>query len=304
MSEPFAIATRGLTRSFNRVEAVADLDLQVPARCIYGFLGPNGAGKTTAIRLLLGLIRPDRGEISIFGAPAEKNRKAVLGSVGAMVESPAIYPHLTGKENLGVVARLSGIARNNIEEALRKVELTSAANKRAGQYSQGMKQRLGLAMALLNEPKLLILDEPVNGLDPAGIRDIRELLKALVSDQGITVFISSHLLAEVEMTATELGIIDRGKLLFQGSLRTLKNLHGSQTFFQTSDPQKAFQLASAQRVDCQLGPDGRLRCKMRDDEEIAGLNRSLMEAGLRVYGIAAHESPLEDLFMRLTTQEA
>ncbi|HEV2418576.1 MAG TPA: ABC transporter ATP-binding protein [Terriglobia bacterium] len=300
----YAIATQDLARSFNSAAVVKNLNLQVRPQSIYGFLGPNGAGKTTTIRMLLGLIGPDRGEISVLDLALKPNRKQILARVGAMVEAPAIYPHLTGKENLEVLARLSGIKSSRIEEALRKVELVDAANKRAGNYSQGMKQRLGLAMALLNDPRLLILDEPSNGLDPAGIRDIRELLKRLVAESGITAFISSHLLAEIEMTATELGIIDQGKLIFQGALQELKRLHGSENRFKTSDPPKSLNVAHALGVDCRLDGDGNLECKITDPEGVADLNRALVQAGVRVYGLASRESRLEDVFMRLTEREA
>ena len=195
MNQSSVLVTNALTKSFGRSPVVSDLNLRVPLGCLYGFLGPNGAGKTTTIRLLLGLIHPSHGEVSVFGLSLREHRKSILARVGSLVEAPAIYRHLTGRENLEVIARLVGIGRGRIDEALRRVDLSDAAHKRVGHYSQGMKQRLGLAMALLNEPRLLILDEPTNGLDPAGIRDVRELLKRLAAESGITVFLSSHLLS-------------------------------------------------------------------------------------------------------------
>lgn len=193
-----AITTQNLTRRFGSHLAVDQVDLDVPPRTVYGFLGPNGAGKSTTIRMLLGLLRPDRGRVHLLGRSLTDHRKALLHDVGALVEAPSVYDHLTGRENLDVTARLrGGVSESAIERALEIVELRAAADRRAGTYSLGMKQRLGLATALLDEPKLLILDEPTNGLDPAGMREIRTLLRRLPTRAGVTVFLSSHLLGEV-----------------------------------------------------------------------------------------------------------
>ena len=210
------IETVGLSRSFGAVKAVEDLKLVVPRASVYGFLGPNGAGKTTTIRMLLGLIRPDEGEAFVFGQSIRTNRMEILGRLGALVEHPACYPHLTGRENLEIIRRLRGLPKSSIGEALGIVKLEEAAKRLVKHYSTGMKQRLGLAIALLGQPELLILDEPTNGLDPAGIHEMRDLIVRLPEALGITVFLSSHLLGEVEQVASHIGIIQRGKQVFQG----------------------------------------------------------------------------------------
>ena len=303
MSDSPVLATHELTKVFGRSTAVCDLSLTVPPGCLYGFLGPNGAGKTTTIRLLLGLIRPSHGAIEIFGLSLREHRKSILARVGSLVEAPAIYPHLTGSENLQVLARLLGIRRSRIDEALRRVELSDAAHRRAGHYSQGMKQRLGLAMALLNEPRLLILDEPTNGLDPAGIRDVRELLRRLAGESGITVFLSSHLLSEVELLASRLGIVHQGKLLFQGRLEELQGTRGGHTLIRTNDPPAALELLKVRVTHCRLNEDGLLDFETSEPEEAARANHMLVQAGFQVYSVETRCDRLEELFMQLTEDE-
>src|ERR1700757_2127238 len=216
------IDTQGLTFHFGSQQVVKSLSLQVPEGSIYGFLGPNGAGKTTTIKLLLNLLKTDQGSIHIFGKELKNNRISILSQIGSLIEQPAIYGHLSGKENLMNRALLLEVPESRVDEMLDLVHLKDAANKKAGKYSLGMKQRLGIALALLPDPKLLILDEPTNGLDPNGIIEVRELLIKLVNQHNKTVFVSSHLLAEVERMATHVGIIDRGELLFQGSIHDLE----------------------------------------------------------------------------------
>jgi len=218
----YLIETRGLSRRFGAQVAVDDLNLLVPAAGVYGFLGPNGAGKTTAIRMLLGLIRPDAGEVCLFGQPLRSNHRALMSRVGALVEAPSLYPHLTGRENLEVTRRLLGSPPKLIDVALDTIRLMRDADRRVREYSLGMRQRLGLALALLNKPQLLILDEPTNGLDPAGIHEMRDLIRRLPDEFGVTVFLSSHLLSEVEQIASHIGIIHESKLLFQGTLAELQ----------------------------------------------------------------------------------
>ncbi len=213
----YVIETRALSRRFGAQVAVDDLNLLVPSAGVYGFLGPNGAGKTTAIRMLLGLIRPDAGEVRLFGQPLNSKHRVLMSRVGALVEAPSLYAHLTGRENLEVTRRLLGSPRHLIDVALETIKLTRDANRRVREYSLGMRQRLGLALALLNKPELLILDEPTNGLDPAGIHEMRDLIRRLPEEFGVTVFLSSHLLSEVEQIAGHIGIIHESKLLFQGS---------------------------------------------------------------------------------------
>src|ERR1700743_3647139 len=216
------ISTEGLSFNFGNQQVVKSLSLQVPEGSIYGFLGPNGAGKTTTIKLLLNLLKTDQGSIHVFNKELQSNRISILSQIGSLIEQPAIYGHLSGKENLMNRALLLQVSESRVDEMLTLVHLKDAANKKAGKYSLGMKQRLGIALALLSDPKLLILDEPTNGLDPNGIIEIRELLIRLVSQYKKTVFVSSHLLGEIERMATHVGIIDRGELLFQGSIGDLQ----------------------------------------------------------------------------------
>ena len=222
-----AIFTQQLTRRYRDIVAVNQVTLQVPQSSIYGFLGPNGAGKTTTIRLLLQLIRPDAGVVRVLGLTLPKQRQAILRQVGTLVEMPSLYPHLTGYENLDITRRLLGKERRQIDHVLGIVRLESAARRLVRDYSLGMRQRLALALALLGDPALLILDEPTNGLDPAGIQEMRALLKTLAVERGITVFLSSHLLSEVEQIASHIGILAHGKLVFQGTLEALRAFHCS-----------------------------------------------------------------------------
>lgn len=217
----YAIDTHQLTRRFGQRETVKRIDLKVPKREIYGFLGPNGAGKTTTIRMLLGLIRASSGDIRILGKDLNKNRMEILKDVGSLVESPSYYAHLSGYKNLKIVTLMHGIPESRINEVLQWVRLEQAAHRPVKGYSLGMKQRLGIAMALITKPKLLILDEPTNGLDPSGIQEIRELITRLPRDFDITVLLSSHLLSEIEQVATYVGIINHGELIFQGPLQEL-----------------------------------------------------------------------------------
>lgn len=217
ISDFLIIETCGLTKKFGDETVVDSLDLQVPRGAIYGFLGPNGSGKTTTMKMLLGVLKPSLGQTHLFGQQLTKNnRSQLLRRIGSMIEAPPGYGHLTGWENMLIIQKMLKLETRQIERALEIVRLTSNRNKLVKNYSLGMKQRLGIAMALAREPELLILDEPVNGLDPAGIEETRRLLISL-SEQGITVMVSSHLLDEVDKTATMLGIINQGKLIFQGS---------------------------------------------------------------------------------------
>lgn len=303
MNDSFILTTERITKRFGRATVVDGLNLRVPRSSIYGFLGPNGAGKTTTIRLLLGLARPDSGKVSLFGLTLREHRKTILQKVGALIEEPALYPRLTGRENLQVLARLIGIRANRVEQALRQVELLDVADRIAGQYSQGMKQRLGLAMALLNEPQLLILDEPTNGLDPSGIREIRELLKRLAAESEITVFLSSHLLSEIERLATHLGVIHRGRLLFQGALQELHRACEPRIHIKTNNPLGALEVLRGQMVNCHLTGKDSVAVDSKCPEAIANVNRLLVQRGLEVYGIVEHSPRLEDLFLELTGKE-
>lgn len=227
-NEKYIISTENLQKSHGTRIRVRDLSLRVPKASVYGFLGPNGAGKTTTLKLLLGLIHPDKGNVWFFGEKMnERNRLQILRHTGSLIEGPSFYGHLTGLENLQIIAKLKGVSSDEISKVLETVRLTSQKNKKVKHYSLGMKQRLGIAMALLGNPEILILDEPTNGLDPAGIQEIRELIKELARTRSITIIISSHILSEIEQMADHVGIIYRGELIFQGSLSELENQGGN-----------------------------------------------------------------------------
>ena len=295
--------TLSLTRRFGTLTAVDRLDLAVAKGSIYGFLGPNGAGKTTTIRLLLGLIRPHAGEVRLFGQPLAPNRMALLRRVGALVESPSLYPNLTGRENLEVTRRLVGGRKEQVEYALHTVRLEEAAGRRVGGYSSGMKQRLGLALALLHAPELLILDEPTNGLDPAGIHEMRELICRLPAEYGATVFLSSHLLAEVEQVATHIGIIHEGQLRFQGRLEELHAQMQEQVVLHVDQPEKARRFLLGTGWTVQSNGGHRLAVRAGGRSDAALINAQLVGEGVNVYHLNLEQPTLEDIFLRLTNNE-
>ena len=294
------IATSDLTRRFGPLTAVDHLDLQVPRNSVYGFLGPNGAGKTTTIRLLLGLIRPDAGEVRLFGEPLNRNRLVTLRRVGALVESPSLYPNLTGRENLELTRRLTGGDRNKIEEVLLTVQLWEAADRRVRDYSNGMRQRLGLALALLNEPDLLILDEPTNGLDPSGIQEMRELLSRLPAEYDVTVFLSSHLLAEVEQVATHIGIIQEGRLRFQGTQEALHAEMEEQVVLGVDQPELAKRLLEQAGWTAHSNGGHRVTVAANGRSDAAMISSHLVREGVNLFHLSLEQPTLEDIFMTLT----
>jgi len=296
----FVITTSGLTRCFGKITAVDGVDLAVERGSVYGFLGPNGAGKTTTIRMLLGLIRPDEGAVRLFGKPLRNGRIALLKRVGALVESPSLYPHLTGRENLEVTRRLIGGRREWIEQALGVVRLQDVADRLVRGYSTGMKQRLGLALALLNEPELLILDEPTNGLDPAGIHEMRDLIGRLPKERGITVFLSSHLLAEVEQVATHIGIIHQGRLLFQGQLSELHAQMEGQIVLGVDRPERARQALAQEGWTVRGNGGRRLTVNANGQSDAAMINAHLVRDGVNVYHLSIEQPTLEDMFLTMT----
>ena len=224
------VKTTGLTKIYGDHLCVNNLNMSVQENRIYGFLGPNGAGKSTTLKMLLGLVHPAKGEINIFGKRLNsKNRIEILRNIGSLIESPSYYGHLTAKENLKIFAELLDVPKSNIDKALQIVRLDKQQQKKASKFSLGMKQRLGLASALLSFPKLLILDEPTNGLDPAGIQEIRELIKSLPKQYGMTVIVSSHLLSEIDRMAEDIGIIANGRLMYQGELNSLHEIDASKS---------------------------------------------------------------------------
>lgn len=294
-----AVHTQGLTYRFDGTHGVAGVDLVVPEGGIYGFLGPNGAGKTTTIRLLLGLLRPQAGSVVLFGRERGMNDPEATVGIGALVESPSLYPNLSGRENLEVTRCLLGASRRRIDVALDRVDLLEAGDRKAGTYSLGMRQRLGLALAILSEPRLLILDEPGNGLDPAGTLEMRALIRSLANDSGITVLLSSHQLSEVEQVATHIGVLHDGRLCFQGSMGELQSrLHG-RLLIRGNDPQEL--LAHLQ----ELGGYGRLDgeggvCVTDSRHEDSELLRLLITRGARLDDFHRERPTLESLFFDLT----
>ncbi|WP_345954834.1 ABC transporter ATP-binding protein [Mucilaginibacter sp. PAMB04168] len=294
------IQTQDLNFYFGKQPVVKSLSLQVPEGSIFGFLGPNGAGKTTTIKLLLSLLQIQEGSIHIFGQELQSNRIKILSQVGSLIEQPAIYAHLTGKENLINRARLLQVPANRANDMLALVHLNDAAHKKAGNYSLGMKQRLGIALAMLADPKLLILDEPTNGLDPNGIIEIRELLVKLTKEHNKTVFVSSHLLAEIERMATHVGIINDGAMMFQGSIQDLENLSQPVVQVETTETADAANYLKSQGYEITHVTDTYLTLPFSSKEDTAAINASLHHNGHKVYSIGKIQKDLEELFLNIT----
>lgn len=299
------ISTNHLSKKYGSVLRVNDLDLRVPEGCIYGFLGPNGAGKSTTLKMILGLVRPTAGDIAVFGEPMmRRNRLAILKQVGSLIESPSYYGHLSGEENLRIVQTMRGVPEKNIREVLEIVRLTDAKDKRAAHYSLGMKQRLGLAAALLGYPRLLILDEPTNGLDPAGIQEMRELIKELPQRFGMTVVVSSHLLAEIDQMADHVGIIREGELVFQDSLTALHSRSKHHLALRTTDNLHAQAILRERRLHVSEGEDGYLVLPLLNDDTTAALAELLVTQSIGVLRLEERQKSLEDIFLELTGKGA
>lgn len=298
----FAIETVGLTYKFGSQTVVKDLSLQVPLGSIYGFLGPNGAGKTTTIKILLNLLKSPSDQVFIFGKEINSNRIASLKRMGALVEQPAIYTHLTGKENLINRCMLLGIHKTKATEMLNLVGLTDAADKKAGNYSLGMKQRLGIALALISDPELLLLDEPTNGLDPNGIIEIRNLMIELTTKHGKTILVSSHLLAEIERTATHVGIINKGELLFQGTIGELHDLSKPSVKLEVDDQAAAANILSSNGAEILNEKEGIIYTSYTGKADMGNINSLLIKNGVTVYSIAKEKKDLENLFLDITSK--
>ncbi|MEE0207545.1 MAG: ATP-binding cassette domain-containing protein [Peptococcaceae bacterium] len=299
------ISTSHLSKKYGSVLRVNDLDLRVPEGCIYGFLGPNGAGKSTTLKMILGLVRPTSGDISVFGEPlTRRKRLGILKQVGSLIESPSYYGHLSGEENLRIVQTMRGVPEKNIREVLEIVRLTDAKDKRAAHYSLGMKQRLGLAAALLGYPRLLILDEPTNGLDPAGIQEMRELIKELPQRFGMTVVVSSHLLAEIDQMADHVGIIREGELVFQDSLTALHSRSKHHLALRTTDNLHAQAILRERRLHVSEGEDGYLVLPLLNDDTTAALAELLVTQSIGVLRLEERQKSLEDIFLELTGKGA
>jgi ABC-2 type transport system ATP-binding protein len=294
------IEVRGLIKRYGELTAVAGVDLTVNAGDVYGYLGPNGAGKTTSLRMMLGLIRPSEGSVRLFGRDPMESVRALEGVAG-FVEAPTFYPYLNARRNLEMLAAFDGHgATERIDQALDTVELTHRAKDRVGGYSHGMRQRLGIAAALLRDPKLLLLDEPATGLDPAGMRDMRLLIHRLAG-QGMTVLLSSHLLNEVEDVCNRLAIVRSGRIVYEGEIATLKRGAGTSYRLQTTDDQRALAVCRAQPgiADAQSDEHGRIVFSA-NETATAELSQALVEAGALIRSLAPQTVTLEDLFFSFT----
>ena len=294
------IETNDLCKQYGNALRVAHLDLDVPEGSVYGFLGPNGAGKSTTLKMILGLVRPTAGDIRVLGKKMDgQNRLAVLRQVGSLIESPSYYGHLTGEENLRIVQTLRGVPEKNIREVLQIVRLDGQRGKKVAHYSLGMKQRLGLAAALLGYPKLLILDEPTNGLDPAGIQEMRELICSLPERFGMTVVVSSHLLSEIDQMADHVAIIREGELVFQDTLAALHGRSRHHLALRTTNNALAAQVLREKGIGWTEEGDY-LVLPILPDEQAAGLCRALVEGRLGLVRLEERQKSLEDIFLELT----
>ena len=298
------IETKALCKQYGPHTAVDHVELHVPQGCVYGFIGPNGAGKSTTMKMLLGLIHPTAGRVRLLGQElTEKSRLPLLRQTGSLIESPAGYLHLTAQENLEIVADLKGVPHKDIGRVLDIVHLTQDRNRRVGQYSLGMKQRLGIAMALLGSPRLLILDEPTNGLDPAGIQEMRALIRNMPTATGATVLISSHLLGEMEQMVEQVGIIDHGHILFEGPLTELQRHSRGNVTLRLLDPAKAAPILRANGLTAHS--DSRVvTLPPLQDALLADLVQKLAACGAGVVELTPHTKTLEEIFLSLTSEEA
>jgi lantibiotic transport system ATP-binding protein len=301
------LETSDLSHRFSTQNVLSGVSMQVPTGSIYGFLGPNGAGKTTTLRLVLGLLRCQRGEIRIFGQRfdrrSDQERMAILRTIGSMIESPSLYDHLTAAENLRLLQLIHRCPESRIRDVLQLVGLSGTGNKRVKQFSLGMRQRLGIAAALLHRPSLIILDEPTNGLDPSGIIEIRNLLIELNRQHGCTILVSSHLLPEIERVATHVGILGKGKLLFQGTIEELRRRRQEALSVRvsTSDDATALRTLHEDGVPAQ-SIDGEIVLPALPRERIAALNRRLMARDLDVFEIRTVHNDLETIFLNLVRE--
>ena len=298
----YIVETHGLTKKFKSKIVVRNVDLHIKKGEIYGFLGPNGAGKTTTIRMLLGLSKPTKGSIHIFGKDMTKERLLVLKRVGSLVESPSYYGHLTAYENLETLRILLDAPKSRIDKVLSIVRLSDEATRPVKDFSLGMKQRLGIAAALLNNPELLILDEPTNGLDPSGILEIRELMKSLSKEHGITILVSSHLLSEVDQIATQVGILSKGEMIFQGSMEKLKQRSKSKIAIQVHDVNAAWNCLLSYGYLMTKQSD-RLLFENLSDQTVAQMIQTLVQNNISIYRVQEERKSLEDIFLELTSRK-
>ncbi|MGN7784512.1 ABC transporter ATP-binding protein [Niabella sp. 22666] len=299
----FSIEASSLVYRFGNGQTVLNnVTLQVPEGSIYGFLGPNGAGKTTTLKLILGLIRKQQGTVKILGEDFSQNRIGILRKVGSLIESPSVYTHLSATDNLKVFQNVYKVSRSRISEVLNITGLGDTRNKKAGQFSLGMKQRLAIAIALLNNPSLLILDEPTNGLDPNGIIEVREMLQQLNRDQGTTILVSSHLLSEIDKMATHIGLIHQGAMLFEGTMNELraKKTRKSSVIYRTNNTEKVAGIFSGKGIPFEKNKES-VKIPFQQKEITAQLTRDLILENIDVYEVAIEADDLETIFMQTIT---
>lgn len=298
----YIVETNNLTKKYKNSSVVSGVNLKIPEGEIYGFLGPNGAGKTTSIRMLLGLIKATEGNITIFGKDLNKNRLSILSDVGALVENPSYYAHLNAIENLEVYRILRNIPKEKVHAVLKTVGLQNAAHQKVKEYSLGMKQRLGLAIALLGDPRLLILDEPTNGLDPQGIHEMRELIKSLAKERGITILVSSHLLSEIDQMATYVGIISKGRLIFQDKIEILRQHSQNSIKLLVDKPKETLKIILASGIPSVMEKD-KIVISNTNNTAIAKIVKTLVANDISVFRIEEEKNSLEDIFLNIVKEE-
>jgi len=294
----YIVETKGLTKEYKNTKAVNGIDLKIKEGSIYGFLGPNGAGKSTTIQMLLGLIKSTKGDAHIFGMSIKENRLAILKDVGAMVEEPSYYGNLTARENLEIIADILQVDNRRIDEVLEEVGLNQTNKKLVKHFSLGMKQRLAIAQSLIGNPKLLILDEPTNGLDPSGICEIRELILKLRSKYNITILLSSHLLSEIELIATHVGIINKGKIVFQGTMDSLKKAQKKRIKIGANDLQGAKKILLKNKYEIQI--EENFIYVHNEHVNPESINRHLIENDVDIYHLSNTQKCLEEIYLSMT----
>lgn len=297
------IATDRLTFGYNSAAVVRTISMSIGEGMIYGFVGPNGAGKSTTIKLLLGLLTPKSGTIEIFGSDLRGHRTDILRMIGSLVETPSLYPHLTGEENLEAVRKAFDVPKSRIDKVLTDAAIIDAKKKKVKEYSLGMKQRLGIAMSLLHSPKLLILDEPINGLDPEGIQEFRGFLKRLAAEEGVTVLLSSHILSELEQVVTDVGIIARGTLRFQGSLDELKRRQQGKLIIRVTDSLQAQHVLQQKKISSLRYGDSGIVVPVTDDRTAAAINAALVAEKIDVFEMKFEQPNLESVFLEIIQTE-
>lgn len=296
------VETNDITFSYGKEIIIRNISMRIPEGSIFGFVGPNGAGKSTTIKLLLGLLVPRHGTIELFGKDFRQHRTELLKLIGSLVETPSLYPHLTAEENLEIVRKIHRVPKAQIDHVLSGNGILYAKKKKVKEFSLGMKQRLGIALSLIHSPRLLILDEPTNGLDPEGIQEFRFFLKRLSDEEGVTILLSSHILAELEQVVSDVGIIARGELKFHGTLENLKQKQHGTLVLETSHNERAVSIIHGSSYDAELQSNGTIHIRAAGKESAARVNALLVNAGIDVYQLKFEQPNLESIFLELVQE--